>query len=394
MPETVIVSFARTPFGRMLGALSEIPAVDLGALVIREAVRRAGISGDLVDYVFMGMVVPAGTGQIPSRQATIKAGLPYEVPSDTINKVCASSLRAVNLGDLLIRTGEAEVVIAGGMENMSMCPYLLPRGRTGYRMGHGQLEDSMIKDGLWCPFHNCHMGNHGEIARLEFGITREEMDRFAYRSHRLALAAIKEGRLKEEIVPVQVPQKKGEPILFDTDESPREDTTPEKLAKLPPVFSRDGSITAGNAPPINDGASALVLMSREKAEKLGVTPLASVVSQGCASLEPAYISTVPYYAAEKALEKAGLTIDEVDLIEVNEAFAAVALTCMKLGKWPEEKVNVNGGAVAIGHPIGASGGRILMTLISELRRRGGTYGLATICSGAAQGEATIVKAIY
>ncbi len=393
MRETVVVSYARTPFGRMLGALSGIPAVELGAMAIKEAVNRANLDANLIDNVFMGMVVPAGTGQIPSRQATIKAGLPYEVPSDTLNKVCASSLRAVNLADSLIRAGDADIIVAGGMENMSLCPYLLPGGRKGYRMGHGKLLDSMVYDGLWCPFHDVHMGLHGEIAQKEFGVTREEMDRFAYRSHRLATSAFKEGRLKEELMPVSIPQKRGDPVVFDRDESPREDTTLERLAALPPAFSKQGTITAGNAPPVNDGASALVLMSREKAEELGIRPLAAIVSQGMASRESAYISTVPYYAAEKALQKAALTTEDLDLIEVNEAFAAVALTCMKLGSWPEEKINVNGGAVAIGHPIGASGGRILMTLISELRRRGGTYGLATICSGAAQGEATIVKAL-
>jgi len=393
MRETVIVSYARTPYGRMLGSLSGIPAVELGAMVIKEAVNRAKLDVNVIDNVFMGMVVPAGTGQIPSRQATIKAGLPYEIPSDTLNKVCASSLRAVNLADSLIRAGDAEVIVAGGMENMSLCPYQVPKGRTGYRMGHAAMIDSMVNDGLWCPFHDVHMGVHGEVAYKEFGITREEMDRFAYRSHRLATAAFKEGRLQEELMPVSIPQKKGEPLVFQRDECPREDTTLEKLAALRPAFSKDGTITAGNAPPVNDGASALVLMSREKAEELGIQPLAAIVSQGMASRESAYISTVPYYAAEKALEKARLTIDDLDLIEVNEAFAAVALTCMKLGSWPEEKVNVNGGAVAIGHPIGASGGRILMTLISELRRRGGTYGLATICSGAAQGEATIIKTL-
>ncbi len=393
MKETVIVSYARTPFGRMLGALSEIPAVDLGAMVIKEVISRADLDPALVDNVFMGMVVPAGTGQIPSRQATIKAGLPYEVPSDTINKVCASSLRAVNLADSLIRNGDAEIIIAGGMENMSLCPYLMPKGRKGYRMGHGKLVDSMVHDGLWCPFHNVHMGLHGEIARTEFGVTRDEMDRFAHRSHSLAVSAFEEGHLKEELMPVSIPQKKGDPIIFDRDEAPRKDTTLEKLSALSPAFSKEGTITAGNAPPVNDGASALVLMSRDKAESLGLRPLAAIVSQGMASRESAYISTVPYYAGEKALTKAGLTSDDLDLIEVNEAFAAVALTCMKLGNWLEEKVNVNGGAVAIGHPIGASGGRILMTLISELRRRQGTYGMATICSGAAQGEATIIKAL-
>ncbi|MGI5875532.1 MAG: thiolase family protein [Dethiobacteria bacterium] len=394
MQETVVVSYARTPFGRLLGTLSSIPAVDLGGMVIKEVIKRAGIDGEIIDYVFMGMVVPAGMGQIPSRQATLKAGLSPEISSDTLNKVCAASLRTVNIADAFIKAGEYEVIVAGGMESMSRCPYLVPQGRAGYRMGNGVLVDSMVNDGLWCPVHDVHMGIHGEMAYTEFGITREEMDRWSLRSHQLVLKGYKEGKFKEEIMPVTVPQKKKDPIIFEMDECPRADTSYEVLSKLPPAFKKDGVITAGNAPPVNDGASALLLMSRKKAEELGLKPLARIVSQGQASKAPPYISTVPYYAAEKALQKAKLTIDDIDLIEVNEAFAAVSLTCMKLGNWPEEKVNVNGGAVAIGHPIGASGGRILMTLISELRRRKAKYGLATICSGAAQGEATIVEALY
>lgn len=391
MRETVVVSAVRTPFGRFGGALKDLPAVDLGAVAIREAVQRAGVPGGEIDNVFMGMVIQAGMGQIPSRQASIKAGLPVTVPSDTINKVCASSLRAVNLGDSLIRAGDAEIVVAGGMESMSNAPYLLYGNRWGYRMGDARVVDAMIHDGLWCAFGDVHMAVHGSVVAREYGITRAEQDRWALRSQQRAVAAIEGGKFQDEIVPVPVPQRKGDPVLVDTDEGPRADTTLEKLAALPPVFARDGSVTAGNAPGVNDGASALVLMSRERAEKMGRKPLATIVSQGMASAEPPYIATVPAYAAEKALKKASMSVKEIDLIEVNEAFAAVALTSIKLGGWDPEKVNVNGGAVALGHPIGASGGRILMTLIYELRRRGGGYGLATICSGAAQGEATIVK---
>jgi acetyl-CoA C-acetyltransferase len=392
MGETVIVGFARTPFGRYLGSLQDLPAVELGAMAVREALARAKVPGEAVDNVFLGMVVQAGAGQIPSRQATLKAGLPPEVPSETINKVCASGLRAANLADVLIRAGEAAVVVAGGMENMSAVPHLLRRGRTGLRMGDATLLDGMIHDGLWCPFHRVHMGVHGgRVPAGEHGITREMMDRWALRSHRRAVAAMDAGLMAEEIVPVPLPQRKGDPVLYGQDELPRRDTSLEKLAGLPPAFEPGGTITAGNAPGISDGAAALVLTSAARAKEWGLEPLATIVAQGTASLEPPYIATVPYYAAQRALARAGMTADQLALIEVNEAFAAVALTCIKLGGWDEEKVNVNGGAVALGHPIGASGARILMTLVAELRRRGGGYGLATICSGAAQGEATVIK---
>ncbi len=391
MTRSVIVSAVRTAFGAYGKSLKDVPATDLGAIVIREAVARAGIEGGMVDNVFMGMVVQAGAGQIPSRQATIKAGLPVEVPSDTINKVCASSLRAVNLADALIRAGDAHIIVAGGMENMSRVPYYVEGARWGYRMGDGKLVDGMIKDGLWCAFGDCHMGVHGSRVAAEFEISRQAQDEWAYRSQMRAVAAIEKGLFKEEIVPVEVPQRKGPPVTFDTDEQPRPDTTLEKLAALRPVFEEDGTVTAGNAPGINDGASALVVMSEDKARELGIEPLATIVSQGTASAEPPYLATVPALAAKVALERAGLTADDLAVIEVNEAFAAVALTSIKIGGWDPEKVNPNGGAIALGHPIGASGGRILMTLIYELRRRGGGYGLATICSGAAQGEATVVK---
>ncbi len=391
MRQTVILSACRTPFGAYGGALKDVPAVDLGGLVIREAVRRADVAPAAIDYVFMGMVVEAGVGQVPSRQATLKAGLPVTTPSDTIDKVCASSLRAVNLGDVLIRAGDADVVVAGGMENMSQGPYLVEKARWGYRLGDGKLVDATIRDGLWCPVKDVHMGIHGQDVAAEYGVTRDRMDRWSLRSHQRAVAAIRDGKFKDEIVPVPVPQRKGPPVMFDTDESPRGDTSLEKLAGLRPAFTKDGTITAGNAPGINDGASAVVLMSAEKAAALGKKPLATILSYGTANDEPPYLARVPFLAGEQALKKAGLTVADLDLIEVNEAFAAVALTAMDLGKWPEEKVNVNGGAVALGHPIGASGARILMTLIYELRRRGGGTGLATICSGLGQGEATIVK---
>ena len=391
MTKTVVLGFARTPFGRFLGAFKGVPAVELGAAAVREALIRAGIEGDQVDNVLLGMVVQGGAGQIPSRQATIKAGLPHTVPSDTINKVCASGLRAVNLADALIRSGEGELMVAGGMENMSVVPYYLPGVRTGARMGDARVVDGMVHDGLWCPFHNVHMGVHGSAVPAEHGITRQEMDRWAYRSHQRALAAMDNGSLAEEIVSVSVPQRKGDPVMVEKDELPRSDTTPDKLAMLPPAFEAEGLVTAGNAPGISDGAAALVLASEEQARRRNLEPIAEIVAHASASLEPRYIATVPYEAGQKALDKAGMSADQLNLIEVNEAFAAVALTSIKLGNWDEEKVNINGGAVALGHPIGASGARILMTLIAELHRRGGGYGMATICSGAAQGEATIVK---
>jgi len=389
--KTVVVSAVRTPFGSYGGSLKDVPAVELGGIVIREALRRAAVAPGDVDYVFMGMVVQAGAGQVPSRQAALKAGCPPEVPSDTINKVCASSLRAVNIGDALIRAGDVETVVAGGMENMSSVPYYVEKARWGYRLGDGKLVDGCVKDGLWCPVEDCHMGVHGGDSAKEFGISREEQDRWALRSHQRAIKAIDEGLLKEEIVPVEVPQRKGPAIKFEVDEHPRRDTSLEKLAALRPVFQKDGTVTAGNAPGINDGGCALVLMSEEKAKERGVKPLAEIVSQGWASTEPRYLSKAPAMAADAVLKKAGMSIDDIDLIEVNEAFASVALTAIQMGGWDEEIVNVNGGAVALGHPIGASGGRILMTLIYELRRRGLEHGLATICSGTAQGEATIVR---
>ena len=388
---TVVISAARTPFGRFGGGLSGLSAVKLGSAAIKAVIDRAQVEPSAVDYVLMGMVIQAGAGQIPSRQASMGAGLPVSVPSDTINKVCASSLRAANVADLMIRLGEASTVVVGGMESMSSAPYMLRRARWGYRMGPGQLEDAMITDGLWCSFGDCHMGNYGSQVALEYGVGRDDQDRWALRSHQRAHAAWEEGRMAEEVIPVTAPGPKRSEITVEHDESIRPDTSLEKLSTLKPVFDPEGTVTAGNAPGLNDGAGALVLMSESRASQLGLEPLATIISQGQVSERPPYLHTVPHLSAEKALEKAGLDASQVDLFEVNEAFAAVALTSMKLGGWEEERVNVNGGAVALGHPIGASGARILMTLIYELRRRGGGLGVAAICSGGGQGEATVVR---
>ena len=391
MKPAVIVGFARTPFGRFLGSLKNVPAVELGGIAIKAALERAGVPKDQVDQVLMGMVLQSGAGQIPSRQATISAGLPYTVPSDTINKVCASGLRTVNISHLLIKTGQASILVAGGMENMSASPYILKGIRSGYRMGDAKIIDGMVHDGLWCPFHDVHMGVHGSAVPSEHAITRQAMDQWALRSHRLAIEAMDKGFFKEEIVAVKAPGRSEEFELACCDELPRRDTNLEQLARLAPAFEKEGLVTAGNAPGISDGAAAVVITSQEKAAELGLEPLAELVASGTVAREPRYIATVPYEASEMALQQAGLKASQLSLIEVNEAFAGVALTCIKLGGWNPDLVNVNGGAVALGHPIGASGTRILLTLIAELRRRGGGYGLATICSGAAQGEATIIK---
>lgn len=391
MPETVVVAVARTPFVTFGGALKDVSAVDLGAAAIRAAIDKSGVAGDEIDYAWMGQVVQAGAGQIPSRQATMKAGLPETVASDTINKVCASSLRAVNLADMAIRLGDIRTAIAGGMESMSQAPYLVKGARYGLRMGDVPFIDAVVHDGLWCSFGNCHMGVYGSEVAAEYHISREEQDGWAYRSHERALAAIDSGRMAEEIVPVDVPGKKGAVTQVAEDVGPRRDTSLEKMAALRPAFQADGTVTAGNAPGLTDGAAALVLMSREEAERRGLKPLATIISSGTASRAPKYLHTVPAYAAEAALSRAGLKAEDLALAEINEAFAAVTLTSIKLLGLSEDKVNVNGGAVALGHPIGASGARILLTLILELAHRGGGYGLAAICSGGGQGEATIVK---
>lgn len=390
MRETVIVSAARTPFGRLGGGLKPLTGPVLGGIAIKEALNRAGIEGSQVEEVIMGMVLQGGVGQIPSRQATRNAGLPWEVPSETLNKVCASGLRSVTMGDQIIRAGDADIIVAGGMESMSNAPYFA-NTRWGTRMGDTRFIDLMVNDGLWCAFHNKHMAIHGGVVAKEYGVSREEQDEWALRSHQFAISAIDAGRLKDEIVPVEIPQKKGSPIVVDTDEGPRRDTNLEALRKLPPVFDPNNTVTAGNAPGVNDGAGALVIMSKEKAQELGLKPMATILGHAMVSQEAAYIATVPGLSINKLLAKKGMTIDQVDLLEVNEAFAAVALVSQKIAGWNPDKVNVNGGAIAFGHPIGASGARILMTLIYELRRRGGGIGVAGICSGAAQGDAIMVR---
>lgn len=391
MGKTVIVSAARTPFGKFGGALKDLQAVDLGAIVIKEAVERAGIKGEQVDEVIMGMVVQAGAGQIPSRQAAHKAGLPWEVQTETINKVCASGMRAVTMADQIIRAGDAKIMVAGGMESMSNIPYAMPNGRWGARMGDTSMKDLMVSDGLTCAFQNVHMAVHGSTVAAEYQISREDQDAWALRSQQRTVKAIEDGKFKDEIVSVTIPGRKGNPVIVDRDEGPRKETTLEGLAKLPPIFVKDGTVTAGNAPGVNDGAGAMVLMSEEKAVGLGKKPLAKILGSAAVGQDAPYIATTPGLAIQKLLNKTGYSLEDIDLFEVNEAFAAVSLTSGKIVGWDPNKVNVNGGAIALGHPIGASGARIIMTLIYELRRRGGGLGIAAICSGAGQGDAILVK---
>jgi len=379
--EVVIVSAARTAIGKFGGTLSTTPAPELGAVAIRAAVERAGIDPAIIDEVLMGNVVMAGQGQAPARQAAIKAGIPPTIGATTVNKICGSGLKTVMLAAAMIRAGDGEVFVAGGMENMSMGPYLLPKARFGYRLGHGQLLDATVHDGLWCSFTNQHMGNAAEWIAREYGLTREELDAYALSSHRKAIAAIDAGRFKEEIVPVEVPQRKGPPIIFDTDECPRRDTSMEKLARLRPAFEEGGMVTAGNSPGITDGAAAVVVMSREKAEELGIKPLARITGYAQAAVEPLKVFTAPIFAVRKLLEKTGTTLDDYDLLEVNEAFAAQILADGRELGWDWEKLNVNGGAIALGHPIGCSGARVLVTLIYALKDRGLKTGLAALCLG-------------
>lgn len=396
MREVVIVGAARTPFGVFGGSLKPLKAVELGAIAIKEAINRAGITPDKLDYGIYGMVVQAGAGQVPGRQAMLKAGVPNEVPSITVNKVCSSGIIGVGLSYKLIAAGWYDVMLAGGMESMSNIPYAVPDLRWGQRMAvpHGKTTDLMVWDGLWCALYNRHMAIHGSEVAREYGLGREPQDRWACRSQNRAEAAIKAGKFKDEIVPVTVPGKT--PVVVEQDEAPRFGCTYEQLAKLPPVFDPNGTVTAGNAPGVNDGASALVLMAREKADELGIKPLATVLGYAEVSQEARYIATVPGLSIKKLLDEKGMSVKDMDLIEINEAFAAVALTSGQaiLGLSDEEmdaKVNVNGSAVALGHPIGASGGRIVMTLAYELKRRGGGIGVAGICSGAAQGDACLIK---
>lgn len=391
MRKAVIVSGARTPFGKFGGALKAFQASDLGGKVISEAVKQAGIDGDQVDEVIMGSVLQGGQGQIPSRQAARKAGLPWEVKTETINKVCASGLRAVTLADQLIRLGDEDVIVAGGMESMSNAPYILKDARWGNRMGDKQVVDMMIHDGLTCSFEGVHMGNYGNSTANEFNVSREAQDDWAYRSHKLAVEAIESGKFKDEIVALEVPQRKGDPIVVDTDEAPRKDTSAEKLAQLRPAFDPDGTITAGNAPGINDGAAAFVVMGDDKAEELGINPLATVLGHAEVAVEAKDFPQTPGIVINKLLEKTGYTKDDIDLFEINEAFAVVSLASGQIAGIDMDKVNVNGGAVALGHPIGASGARIILTLIHELKRRGGGLGIAAICSGGGQGDAILIE---
>ncbi|MEG0297192.1 MAG: acetyl-CoA C-acetyltransferase [Clostridium sp.] len=393
MREVVIVSAVRTAIGSFGGALKDVSAADLGALVVKEAVSRAGIKPELVEEVVLGNVIQAGLGQNVARQATIKAGLPQEVPAMTINKVCGSGLRTVALAAQMIKAGDADVVVAGGMENMSQAPYVLKNARWGQRMGDGKMTDSMINDALWDAFNNYHMGVTAENIAKEWNLTREMQDEFAVNSQVKAEKAIKEGKFKDEIVPVVIPQRKGEPKVFDTDEFPRFGATIEGLSKLKPAFIKDGTVTAANASGINDGAAAFVVMSAEKAAELGIKPLAKIVSYGQKGLDPTIMGYGPFHATKKALEKANLTVEDLDLIEANEAFAAQSLAVAKDLNFDMEKVNVNGGAIALGHPVGASGGRILVTLLHEMQKRDAKTGLATLCIGGGMGTALIVERV-
>ncbi|MFD2130736.1 acetyl-CoA C-acetyltransferase [Pseudogracilibacillus auburnensis] len=391
MLKTVIVSGARTPFGRFGGSLKSLTASQLGGKAIRAAIDRAEINEDVIDEVIIGNVLQGGQGQIPSRQAAREAGIPWNVKTETINKVCASGLRSLTLADQLIRLGDEEVIVAGGMESMSNAPYILPDARWGYRMGDRNVVDMMVHDGLTCSFKGVHMGTYGNSTAEKFELNREQQDEWSYRSHERATKAMEEGKFADEIVPVEVLQRKGDAILVEKDEAPRKDTSIERLAKLRPVFGSDGTITAGNAPGINDGACAFVVMSDTKAEELGKTPLATIIAHTAVAVEAENFPQTPGVVINKLLDKAGKTKDEIDLFEINEAFAAVSLASVKIANLDPEKVNVNGGAVALGHPIGASGARIVLTLIHELKRRGGGLGVAAICSGGGQGDAILIE---
>lgn len=398
LKEVVFASACRTPIGKFGGALKKFTAAELGALVIKEALARARVEPEKVDYVFMGQVLTAGCGQVPSRQASIKAGIPSLTPSITINKVCSSGIKAIDLAVQMIQTGRADICVAGGMESMSNVPYGLPDMRWGAKMGvpNKDIVDLMVVDGLWCSFYNRHMAVHGSDVAREFGITREEQDDWAYYSQTMANNAITNGALKDEIEPVKLKGTKGKTILFETDEGPRADTTLEGLAKLPPVFDPEGTVTAGNAPGINDGAGAVVIMSREKAIELGIEPLCTILGYTEVSQDPKYIATVPGLSIKKLLGRSGYSLEDMKLIEINEAFAAVAIVSGRkildlTEKDMKERVNVNGGAIAFGHPIGATGARIAMTMAYELKRRGGGIGICGICSGAAQGDAMLIK---
>ena len=391
MRESVIVSAVRTPTGKFLGALKGFPATELGARAVREAVRRAGIDPASVDECLMGNVVSAALGQAPARQAALKGGLSEHVAALTINKVCGSGLKAVMLAAQGIATGDIDIAVAGGMESMSNAPYYLPRIREGLRMGDGQVVDAMILDGLWCAFDNCHMGITGEHVADKYGVSRAEQDAYAARSHQKAASATREGWFKDEILTVSIPQKKGDPIVIDRDEPIREDTTAEALAKLKPAFKDGGTVTAGNAPGVNDGAAALVVMAAERAKALGLTPMARIAGQATGGLAPKWVMMTPVEAVRKVAKKVGWPLADVDLFELNEAFSVQAVAVMRELGIPADKVNVHGGAVAIGHPIGASGARILTTLLYAMRRRNLKRGIATLCLGGGNGVALAVE---
>jgi acetyl-CoA C-acetyltransferase len=390
---SVIVAGARTPFGKFGGAFKDLPAKSLGAHAIRAALERARITGADVDYVIMGQVLQAGAGQITARQAAIEAGIPQEVPAITINKVCLSGINAIALADQLIRAGEVEVVVAGGMESMSEAPYLVPKARFGARMGNTEMIDSMVHDGLWSTFTEQHMGEGSDEVNRELEISREEQDAWAARSHQRAERAWESGALAEEVVPVEVRQQRGDPIKVERDEGVRPGTSVESLARLAPAFKKDGTITAGNASQISDGAAAVVVMSPERARKAGIKPLVEIVSHGMSADRFSWLHTVPALALSNALKKAALEVSDLDLVEINEAFAAVALNASRMLELDDERVNVNGGAVALGHPIGASGARLVLTVAHELKRRGLRTGAAALCGGGGQGDALIVRRI-
>jgi acetyl-CoA C-acetyltransferase len=394
MAGSVIVAGARTPIGKLSGALAGFTAMDLGGFAIRAALERAGVAPSQVDYVFMGQVIQAGQGQITSRQAAVKAGIPMSVPCTTINKVCLSGLNAIYLADLLINAGDADIIVAGGMESMTNSPYLLPGARAGYRMGDAKLIDSMIGDALWDAFDQVHMGAGTEhYTEREHRVTRERQDAFAAASHERAAAAIKDGKFTDEVVPVSIPQRRGDPIVLETDEGVRPGTTTESLAALKPAFSKDGTITAGNASQISDGGAAVIVMSKDAASRLGVTPLGEVVGYGQVAGPDTSLLTQPSRATKLALDKSGLTLSDVDLFEFNEAFAAVGLASMDDLGLADDIVNVNGGAIALGHPVGMSGTRLALTLLLELKRRGGGTGAAALCGGGGQGDALLVRTI-
>jgi acetyl-CoA C-acetyltransferase len=394
MPGSVIVAGARTPIGKLSGALAGFTAMDLGGLAIQAALQRAGVAPESVGYVFMGHVIQAGQGQITSRQAAVKAGIPMTVPCTTVNKVCLSGLNAIYLADLIINAGDADIVVAGGMESMTNAPYLLPGARAGYRMGDATLVDGMIHDALWDAFDHVHMGAGTEgYTCAQRQITRERQDAFAAQSHERAAAAIKDGKFVDEIVPVSIPQRRGEPVVLETDEGVRPGTTTEALAGLKPAFSKDGSMTAGNASQISDGGAAVIVASRQASARLGVAPLGEVVGYGQVAGPDTSLLTQPSRAAKQALDRAGVPVGDVDLFEFNEAFAAVGLASVDDLSVPEDIVNVNGGAIALGHPVGMSGTRLALTLLLELRRRGGGTGVAALCGGGGQGDALLVRSL-